>query len=450
MNKSGRTPLFRAKKLESILGVKEIYFKLEGANPFGHKFNRIGELMVKDAKAWKRKSILIDGPRRFINSIKAFADLEEIETFIPLFSGQSWKLSAYEENHLIDLRNTKPANQLKVIEMLCEEKKHYNAVNGYYNKHLSMLALEQIGEELLQKFDHFSTVFLQLGYGYTVSSLYNSFFRGWAKGDLLKLPQIYSCTIPKGNIVYEDYKKRNQIVDIEEYDLKLNKFSKHLFIEDTELLEETLKAIRDTEGEIITINESLLKESATLLKNKEFIKLSTEDAYSFAGFYKMAKQNNLKEGRHVIILNDGKSDVSVKRVTDFKEYSLSDLRKLVDSFLVQYSDPSECVDNAIENAMDRGAIFIATMNSEVQGITIVVNMGFKEFIPTYHLAYIGTHKGRKGRGIASSLIESAIEFSKGNISLHVDLDNSGAKKLYEKFGFKHKYNRMIFQNPLQG
>jgi threonine synthase len=84
------------------------------------------------------------------------------------------------------------------------------------------------------------------------------------------------------------------------------------------------------------------------------------------------------------------------------------------------------------------------MNEEVQGITIVVHTGFDNFLPTYHLAYIGTNKGRKGRGIASSLIDEVIQFSEGKVSLHVDLGNKRAKKLYEKFGFKHKYNRMIY------
>ena len=445
MNKSGRTPLFRAKKIEAILGIKEIYFKLEGTNPFGHKFDRIGETIAKDAVASKKSAILIDGPRRYINAIKSFAEIENIDVFIPHYRGQSWKKSAYESKNLIPIKRNVNDNQQALIEDLCEKRGYYNAVNGYYNQHISMLALEEIGEELLEKFEDISTVFLQLGYGYTVSSLYNSFFRGWVKGELDRYPQIFSCTIPKGNMIYEDYKVRNQIIDIDEYDLKLNKYSRHLYIDDTQLLEDTLKAVKDTDGEIITVDEKLLKEAATLLKNKEYLKLSAEEAYSFAGFYKLAKQGKIKNGKHVIILNDGRSDIRIKRLEDFKTYSLKDIRTLVDTFLAEYSDPKNSIEDAILNAVGRGAVFIATLNDEPQGVMIVVNLGFSEFIPTYHLAYIGTHKGRKGRGIASALIDAAIDFSDGNISLHVDLDNKGAKKLYEKFGFKHMYNRMIFQ-----
>ena len=61
MRKSGRTPLMRAKKLEKVLGIGEIYLKLEGANPSGHKYDRISEVLVKDAIANDFKQILVDG-----------------------------------------------------------------------------------------------------------------------------------------------------------------------------------------------------------------------------------------------------------------------------------------------------------------------------------------------------------------------------------------------------
>jgi threonine synthase len=226
--------------------------------------------------------------------------------------------------------------------------------------------------------------------------------------------------------------------------LKINKYTKDLYIENTQLLEETLKAVKDTEGEIITVTEDLLKEASALLRSTEQINLSTEEAYSFAGFYKMAKTGLMKKGTHIIILNDGRSDVQIERVTDNSQFSIEVLKSYVDNFLMQYSDPLDEIEESIENALAKGAIFLAFMNKEVQGITIVVHGGFEKFFPTYHLAYIGTNKGRKGRGIASALIDEVIQFSDGKVSLHVDLDNKRAKKLYEKFGFKHKYNRMIY------
>ena len=51
MHLSGQTPLFRAKNLEKHLGIDSIYLKLEGANPTGHKNDRIAESLCKYAKS---------------------------------------------------------------------------------------------------------------------------------------------------------------------------------------------------------------------------------------------------------------------------------------------------------------------------------------------------------------------------------------------------------------
>ncbi|MDD2574792.1 MAG: GNAT family N-acetyltransferase [Bacillota bacterium] len=64
----------------------------------------------------------------------------------------------------------------------------------------------------------------------------------------------------------------------------------------------------------------------------------------------------------------------------------------------------------------------------------------------YHLAYICTKEGNKGRGIATELINEMIVLTKGKLSLHVDLDNRRAKKLYNKLGFKTSYYRMVYSD----
>ena len=58
---------------------------------------------------------------------------------------------------------------------------------------------------------------------------------------------------------------------------------------------------------------------------------------------------------------------------------------------------------------------------------------------------MGTDSASKGRGIGTELIKRAIDISDGNIFLHVDLDNQRAQKLYEKLGFRHVYNRMMYK-----
>ena len=83
MNKPGKTPLFRAKNLEQYLGVKQIYFKLEGTNPFGHKYDRVSEVIVKDALHQKKNGLLVDGSYDYINSMVRFCEEYALDVKIP-------------------------------------------------------------------------------------------------------------------------------------------------------------------------------------------------------------------------------------------------------------------------------------------------------------------------------------------------------------------------------
>lgn len=90
MIQPGKTPLMRSKKLERALGVKEIYLKLEGANPFGNKYDRISETLVKDAVYHNRKGLLIDGPSDYISSIIKYSEIYELSIEIALFKNEQW------------------------------------------------------------------------------------------------------------------------------------------------------------------------------------------------------------------------------------------------------------------------------------------------------------------------------------------------------------------------
>ena len=183
--------------------------------------------------------------------------------------------------------------------------------------------------------------------------------------------------------------------------------------------------------------------------NLEGVMVSRKEAYAMAAFLKKAQQGLLKTGKHLIILNDARSEVEVSEIKSFNEKSKDDFINIIKTWLAPYDDSVEETVDAIEKAMKEGFLLIAKRNGEEQGICIIVNMGFKDFIPTYHLAYIGVKPGNKGRGVASELIQRAIELTDGNLSLHVDLDNKRAKNLYRKMGFNHVYDRMIYNHPME-
>ncbi|MCS5423116.1 MULTISPECIES: pyridoxal-phosphate dependent enzyme [Psychrilyobacter] len=445
MLKSGKTPLLRVHKLEKLFDVGEIYIKLEGVNPAGHKHDRIAEVLVRDAIAHKYKGIVVNGSVSYINSVLYYADLESLDIVIPLFKGERWKTGKFKDKGILDLRSLKYGSQLEIVTKTAEDKNYYLAAEGYTNIHISQIILENLTDEIVTKLNYkVDAIYTQLSYGYTLTSIHNSLLKKWMNGEIEKFPSVICGTWGKGNAAFKNFQRTKEIKNNVLEGFRNEELSRNHILLDKGLLEQTFLDVNETDGKIISINEELLKESVEILRQKEHIKINKQEAYSFAAFYKLVKEKKIKKGRHVIILNEGKCVINVENLNDYDEVSKDKLVKLTREYLVQYSDSVLETEDAIKNAIDKGFILLASRDGVYEGVCVIVNLGFEEFIPKYHLAYIGANKASKGRGVGTELIQRAIDLTDGNLSLHVDLDNKGAKRLYKKLGFKHVYNRMIY------
>lgn len=432
MKKSGRTPLLRARQIEKILNVGEIYIKLEGSNPTGHKYDRVGEIVIKDAVARGYDCILVNGSVNYIKSLVYFAELSDVKVLVPQFKNEMWKAKRFKPEMLMDLKGHLRKDQVTILKEIAHETHYYLAVEGRLRTQLSKTALEEISEEIVNRLDHnVTTIYTQLNYGYTFTSIYSVLLKEWIDGKFDQIPNIV-CGTPKIGESYAEEEANSK--EPSKWDPV-----------DEKLLADLKKSVWETNGRLITVELEELNESVKFLRKMEHLKVTTNEAYAFAAFYKQVKLGEIEKGRHVIILNEGRSDIKIENINDFEEVSKKELVEYTRQWLAQYSDSSLETQDAIQNASEKGFILLASRNGEYEGICIVVNLGFKDFIPTYHLAYIGTQKGSKGRGVGTELIQRALDLTNETLSLHVDLDNKGAKKLYEKLGFKHKYNRMIFQ-----
>ncbi|MGB5988668.1 MAG: GNAT family N-acetyltransferase [Marinifilaceae bacterium] len=138
-----------------------------------------------------------------------------------------------------------------------------------------------------------------------------------------------------------------------------------------------------------------------------------------------------------------------------KKFSLNQKASLVErnqiiNFLFEnleeYGDPIDEIEKCFEYAMEEcksfgGCIFASYEDEEIVGAVIINNTGMVGYIPEHILVYIASHKQHRGKGIGKLLMESAINETHGDIALHVEPDNP-ARFLYEKLGFKTKYNEM--------
>jgi threonine synthase len=396
----GKTPLIRARKLEEKLGVKKIYLKLEGNNPTRSFSDRLAKIIVKYAKTNNQNTIIIDGSKNLIKAIKDLAKSNNLILLVPQFKRENWKEKLLDKKILVNLSGISKTDVESVLLKLSLDN---NAlyVDKQLIEQLSSIAYEQVVNEITIRYpEDIDSLFFNAENEIAYES-YQSFLLKRNLTEDYRIPKLYGA-VPEGH--------GNDRLDFIEPD------------------------------------EETIEEAYELLQKQEHLKIQKQSSLAFAALLKTLREDGLKDGRHVVILDTARSRVKVQQLEDFNDLTKMELLDYVDNYLDRYSDSKTEAVEAIEQALENGFILTAKREDEIDGVCIIVHMGFEDFIPTYHLAYIGINPNSKGRGIGSELIKEAINLTNGKISLHVDLDNKNAKRLYKKMGFKHVYDRMIYQN----
>lgn len=411
MHLSGQTPLFRAKNLEKYLGLDAIYLKLEGSNPTGHKNDRIAEALVKYAEALNVKSIFIHGTEQYLKSIYYFAAAREFDIFAPKTKDTAHIHKKYPEINWLTIPVKKNELPDEVFEQYAKDNHFFYMSEWEKKPFIRGLAIQKMMEEALDKIGSAENVWTQINGGYTLRSLYHETMRKWVDGTLEHMPKFH-CGVSSSKI------------DLIDQDESINEI------------------ITTTKSNKIAITQEMLKDAVKLIRKLEHIKISVNEAYAIAAM--IAEHGNLK-GNHLVFLNDGRNEIDLEEISKNKDLDKDEVVAITRRLLEPYNDSIGETSDAVQKAIDKGFIFKATHNGEVHGICIIVHMGFETFIPTYHLAYIGVKKGNSGRGVATEIINQAIEKTGGKLSLHVDIPNGRAKKLYEKMGFVHMYDRMLYK-----
>lgn len=414
MHLSGQTPLFRAKNLEKYLGVSSIYFKLEGNNPTGHKNDRIAESLVQYAESNNYDSIFVYGTFQYMSSMAYFADLLGLKIFGPKIKETHNQQNRFPNVNWLTFTGVHARNKNEVFQSYAESNHMFYASEYEKKPFIRGLALQKLMEECIERESELTHVWTQVTGGYTLKSAYHEIMRNWINGKITKLPELH-------------------------FGMSDNEVNR------LELESEISEVVKSTNAVSHKIKNEDLKETVKLIKKLENITISTREAFSISALILATKEKIVPLGKHIVILNDGKNDIKIEEVSKDPQLSKVEIVEVTRKLLEPYHDSVEETSDAVQKAIDVGYIFKATQNGELQGVCIVVHMGFTDFIPSYHLAYIGVKKGNKGRGIATELINEAIEKTGGNLSLHVDIPNTRAKKLYEKMGFVHKYNRMLYK-----
>jgi threonine synthase len=452
-NRVGKTPLIRAYNLEVELGISKIYLKLEGNNPSGHREDRLAYLIIKDALVHDHDTICLGTYGTVGGSLSYLSQFFGVNCvfFVP-------NMKKIMRKKLLLTPNVKIIEHGKTYEQCVEKSRQAAEENGWYNANpglenniMNMYAFSYLSKEITnQMSDPIDTVFCQTSNGSSISGLHLGLKQLWIDEQIERLPKIYAVATSHGNAIIESYRRNSrEILTLDSKDIKESRYNRNLINIQCFGGQDALNAIYDTNGKAIGISDDELLEYGRMFKKKERIKLTALNAFPIAAFIKEVKENNIKKGRHVIILNDGKVSLDIRRMSkEDLNVRFDQFLRTLDDWLIRFSDPIDEIREAVENAFEHGFILCAYQHNSIVGIAVISKTRFQTFFPKYHLSYIATKKNIKGKGIATQLLQKAIEVSNGDISLHVEVENKRAIKLYEKMGLRKKYYRMLYKGEV--
>ncbi len=445
----GRTPLVRAKNLERHLGISKIFLKLEGNNPSGHREDRLAYLIIRDALTRGKNTICMATYGTIGGSISYLSQFFDVKCvfYVPSKNKISRKKLFIHEN--IEIREFGRTYNDCVAESrrIAKEKKWYDANFGLANTMINMYAFSYIAREISSKFEEMiDSVFCQTFDGSSISGLHLGFKQLWIDETIDVLPRLWAISTENGNAIIESYKKGYEnIHKLDPKSVKRTRLSRTMVNWNCQNGQDALNAIYATYGRALGITDQELRDYTKQFRKIEKIRLTLQNAFPVAAFMKAAENGDISEGNHVLILDDGKVDLTVREISK-KDLSISyeEFLAKLDDWLLEFTDPMVEIKEAVENAFEKGHVLAAFDRGTIVGITILSRSNFDTFFPKYHLSYIATKKTVKGKGIASELLHKAIQITNGDLSLHVETDNKKAIRLYEKMGLRKKYYRMLY------
>lgn len=144
--------------------------------------------------------------------------------------------------------------------------------------------------------------------------------------------------------------------------------------------------------------------------------------------------------------------MTIQTFDAFNRLSLFDITRIT-NFLYSYSGDFKDTKSGIRKSLMYaakeipglgGAVFILENNNEIIAALVINKTGMNEYIPENIIVNIAVKDEYRKNGIAKKLITYAKNYCTGDISLHINKDNT-AIQLFEKEGFKETNIEMRFK-----
>jgi threonine synthase len=422
---------------------------MEGVNPTGRIQDRIAYYLVKEALQLNYDTITVASLGPLGESLAFIADRFNLncKVVMPVNSIDKKKQWYKEDNVEIISHGKTYTEAYKRSKELAIENNWYDANHGYDNTSITDSVYSEIAEEIGGKIDHPDYVVCFLSNGALITGLHWGFRSLWRRGLITRIPKIIVACVGDDNPIYQSFSQGSHTLVPNK---KLNRYkgiSRNTIEYNILEPQSVLNAVYDSGGKVVSVSTDEIKEMLTRVKNTENLKVFFRGAASLVAYEKMCKSSFIEKNKKTVtILEEGKNELTIKQLypDDFED--IDQLAEVCIKYLGQYGDGKDGSLEAINVAFNQGGFVLgAYISGKLKGLVVVIKMPVKIVMPQYHLVYIGTDISTGSRGIGTRLMEEVRNLTNGDFSLHVDIENKKAIKLYEKMGVKKAYFRMIAQ-----
>ena len=446
----GRTVLYRTSKLHEEITDGELYLKMEGLNPTGRIQDRIAYYLVKEAFQLGYKTLTVASLGPLGESIAFISERFNLEckVVMPANSIDKKKQWFKEANvEIIECGRNYTDSYLKSKE-LARQNNWYDGNHGYDNTSITDSVYSEISEEIAGKMGgHPDQLFCFLSNGALISGLHSGFRTLWRSGAIARIPKLMVACVGEDNPIYRAFADGIRTIPANFAINRYKNISKNTVEYNILDPQSVLNAIYDSGGTVIPVSNDEISEMISRVKSRENLKIFFRGAATLAACLKLKNSGKISpNSKTVAILEEGKNELAVKQLFADDFDSIDQLAGLVMKYLGQYGDGFDGSVEAIKCALEKGGFVLgAYISGKLKGLAVVIKMPVCIVMPQYHLVYIGADISAGSRGIGTRLMEEVRQMTDGDFSLHVDIENKKAIKLYEKMGLKKSYYRMIAQ-----
>lgn len=305
----GWTPLYESSRLASRYGVAGVYVKDDGRNPTGSLKDRASAVGVAKALDFNQEIVACASTGNAASSLSGFAACAGLSSYIfvpekaPV--AKVTQLLVYGAEVILVKGDYEDAFNLATAAI--ERWGWYNrncAINPYLVEGKKTCALE-IAEQL--DWNVPDRVFVSVGDGCIISSVYKAFFDLLQLGLIDRIPRITGVQAEGASPIYQAVKSGAERVAF----TSANTIADSISVGAPRNWAKALRAVRESGGDVVTVSDREILEAMPELARETGVFGEPAGVTGFAGFKKMALRGDLGPDERIafIVTGNGLKDI---------------------------------------------------------------------------------------------------------------------------------------------